>query len=268
METWVPDDVFGDMLVETTYSDYRDFAGVKFPMKIVQRQGNSPYLHPVLDLTVSHVRPNDPANIEVPQAARGAVPRPMHVDSKKFTDGVWYLAGPGDNSVAVEFKDYVVIIESSADEDRARANIAEVKKLVPHKPIWYLLNSHHHLDHSGGNRVYVAAGVTIITQEMNKEFLERTMRMPHTMVPDELSRNPKPLKLLTVKDKYVLTDGSRSLEIYLVQGNGHAASLLMSYMPKEKFLIIADIFNQFGEPRANDPPPASSVPIQPLSGRI
>jgi len=86
------------------------------------------------------------------------------------------------------------------------------------------------------------------------------MRMPHTMVPDELSRNPKPLKLLTVKDKYVLTDGSRSLEIYLVQGNGHAASLLMSYMPKEKFLIIADIFNQFGEPRANDPPPGIVSP--------
>ena len=36
--------------------------------------------------------------------------------------------------------------------------------------------------------------------------------------------------------------------------NGHAANLLMSYLPTEKVLFITDIFNDFGEPRPNDPP--------------
>ena len=36
--------------------------------------------------------------------------------------------------------------------------IAEVKKLVPEKPIKYLFNTHHHFDHSGGLRTYVADG--------------------------------------------------------------------------------------------------------------
>jgi glyoxylase-like metal-dependent hydrolase (beta-lactamase superfamily II) len=34
----------------------------------------------------------------------------------------------------------------------------------------------------------------------------------------------------------------------------------MSYLPKEKILFISDIFNQFGEPRPNDPPPGIVTP--------
>ncbi|HEX4642247.1 MAG TPA: hypothetical protein VH161_02230, partial [Candidatus Acidoferrales bacterium] len=38
-ETWLPNPVLGDMPVETTFSAYKDFNGVKFPTTIVQRQG-------------------------------------------------------------------------------------------------------------------------------------------------------------------------------------------------------------------------------------
>ena len=62
-----------------------------------------------------------------------------------------------------------------------------------------------------------------------------------------------------MKDKHVLTDGNRTLEIYHVR-NGHADNLLMSYVPQEKLLLITDIFNDFGEPRPNDPPPGIVSP--------
>ena len=48
-------------------------------------------------------------------------------------------------------------------------------------------------------------------------------------------------------------------EVYHVP-NGHTANLLMSYIPQEKLLIITDIFNDFGEPRPNDPPPGLVSP--------
>ena len=57
----------------------------------------------------------------------------------------------------------------------------------------------------------------------------------------------------------MLSDGSRTLEIYHVE-NGHAANLLMAYLPQEKLLFITDIFNDFGEPRPNDPPPGIVSP--------
>lgn len=258
VETWMPNPILGDTLIETTYSDYKDFGGVKFPMKIMQWDG----VFPVLDLNVSDVQPNAPANIEVPRSAQTATPSPAHVESQKIADGVWYLAGtPDPNSMAVEFKDYVVLIESSVTEDRALANMAEVKRLVPGKPIRYHVNSHHHSDHAAGLRALVAEGSIVITSQMNKPFYENVvLKNPHTLDPDKLSQSPKPAKFIWVKDKYVLTDGDRKLEIYQVQGAGHTANLLMSYLPKEKILFITDIFNQFGEPRPNDPPPGIVTP--------
>ena len=134
----------------------------------------------------------------------------------------------------VEFKDYMAIVEGPLDEERSLAVIAEVKKLVPNKPIRYLINSHHHFDYSGGIRTYVAEGATIVTHEMNRPYYEKTFAMPRTLSPDALSKNPKEAKFETVTDKYVLTDGAHRLELYAAQGNGHNAGLLIAYMPKEK----------------------------------
>jgi glyoxylase-like metal-dependent hydrolase (beta-lactamase superfamily II) len=136
-----------------------------------------------------------------------------------------------------------------------------VKRLVPGKPIRYHINSHHHSDHAAGLRAFVAEGSTIITHESNKSYYEHgVLRNSHELEPDLLSRDPKPAKFIWVKEKYVLTDGDRQLEIYWVHEAGHTSNLLMSYMPKEKLLFITDIFNQFGEPRPNDPPPGIVTP--------
>ena len=40
VQTRIDNAFFGDMVFESTYSDFRDFGGVKFPMHIVQRQGD------------------------------------------------------------------------------------------------------------------------------------------------------------------------------------------------------------------------------------
>jgi len=254
VNTWMPNPILGDTLVETIYSNYEDFGGVKFPTRIVQKQGG----YPVLEIDVKDVQKNVEASIQPPMT-----PSSPHVESQEIAEGVWYLSGTPDiNSVAVEFKDYVVVIESSVTEERALANIAEVKRLVPGKPIRYHINSHHHSDHAAGLRAFVAEGATIISHEMNKPFYENVvLRSAHELEPDTLSRNPKPAKFIWVKEKYVLTDGQRSLEIYWVHDAGHTANLLMSYMPKEKLLFVTDVFNQwFDGQHPNDPPPGLVSP--------
>jgi hypothetical protein len=54
VEAVVPNPVLGDMAVEVTYADYKDFGGVKFPTRVRQSAGG----FPTLDLTVSDVKPN------------------------------------------------------------------------------------------------------------------------------------------------------------------------------------------------------------------
>jgi glyoxylase-like metal-dependent hydrolase (beta-lactamase superfamily II) len=248
IETRIPNPILGDTLIETTFAGYRDFGGVKFPTRIVQRQGG----FPILELNVADVRPNAAVTIQAPPAA---APQPARAEGERIAEGVWYLRGtPDPNSQLVEFRDFAVIVESSVSEARALANIAEAKRLVPNKPIRYHVNSHHHGDHAAGLRAFIAEGATIITHDMNRRFYEQTvLKSPRTLAPDVLAKNPRPANFVWVRDKYVVSDGARTMEVYHVP-NGHAANLLMTYLPAEKLLFITDIFNDFGEPRPNDPP--------------
>jgi glyoxylase-like metal-dependent hydrolase (beta-lactamase superfamily II) len=256
VETWVPQPTLGDMSIETTYSDYRDFNGAKFPTHIVQKN----WIYPVLDMNITSVEPNAAVTLQAPA---GGAPQQARAEADKFADGVWYLRGtPDPNSQLVEFKDFLVIVESSVTEGRALANIALAHQLVPGKPIKYHVNSHHHSDHSAGLRAFVEEGSTIITHEMNKKFYEDVvLKAPHTIEPDVLSKTPKKANFIYLKDKdkYVITDGTREMDIYHVE-NGHAENLLMSYLPKEKLLLITDIYNNFGMPRPNDPTPGLVSP--------
>ena len=248
-ETRIPNPVLGDMLVETDYSAYKDFTGVKFPTVIVQKQGG----YPLLDLAVTDVKTNVPLDLTVPDAVKQAKLPPVVVQTQKLGDGLWWLGGGSHHSVVVEYPTYITVIESPLNDERALAVIAEAKKLVPNKPIKYLVNTHNHFDHLGGVRAFVPEGATIITNAMNKAYYEKIFNVPHTLAPDRLSQNPKKATFITVKDKYVLSDGGREIDIIHIENDNHNAGMLMVYIPKEKVLVEAD---DFTPPAPNGPAPA------------
>ena len=251
VETWIDNAMLGDMLFDSTYSDYKDFNGVKFPTKIVQKQGD----YPILDLTITDVKPNAAVNIQAPQ--QQAPPATAAATSEKLGDGVYLILG-GYGAVAVDFKDYIVVIEGPQSEERASAVIAEAKKLIPNKPIKYVVNTHAHFDHSSGLRTFMAEGATIITHQVNKPFLEKVGTLPHTLNPDKLAEAKRKPSIETMTEKRVLTDGNHVVELYHMTNIGHHDGLLMVYLPKEKVLIEADAYNPAPQPTAQ--PPATPSP--------
>jgi glyoxylase-like metal-dependent hydrolase (beta-lactamase superfamily II) len=243
VETTIDNPVYGDMPFEAIYSDYKIVNGVQFPMHIVQRQAG----YPIFDLQVTDVKVNVPVAIQAPQGRGGgapaaaAAPAPA-AQSEKLGDGVYFITG-GYSVIAVDFKDHIALIESGQSEQRALAVIDEAKRLIPNKPIRYVINTHPHIDHSGGLRAFVAEGTTIVTHQSNKAYLERVLAMPHTLNPDKAQTAGKKPSVEGVGDKKILTDGVRTIELYRMQNFGHHDGMLLAYLPKEKVLLEADAYN-------------------------
>ena len=246
--------VVGDMPVQVSYSDYRDFAGVKIPMRIRQSGGG----FPTLDLTVTDVKTNAAADIQVPDNVRQAAMPYARVVTEQPAPGIWYVTGGTHHSVVIEMKDHVIVVESPLNDERAGAVLAETRKLVPGKPIRYVVNSHHHFDHAGGLRAVAAEGVTVITHESSRAFLEQALAAPATMTPDRQAKAGRKSLVEGVRDRRTLTDGTRTVEIYHIAGSTHCDGLLMVYLPKERLLVEADVYTP-GPPNA--PPPTEVNPL-------
>jgi glyoxylase-like metal-dependent hydrolase (beta-lactamase superfamily II) len=259
VETRLDHGVFGDMLVEAEYTFWRDNNGFKFPSEIVQKRAG----WPVFDLQVLGAWPN-PAKIATLMAAPapaggaraggppaggaraggppgGGAPAAA---SDKLADGVYRIRG-AYNSLAVEFADHVVLVEPGPqNEARTLQGIAEVKRLFPGKPIRYGVPTHHHIDHTGGIAAAASDGMTIVTPEVNKAFFEKALNAPRTLAPDALSKSGVKPKVEGFKgDKRVFSDATRTLEIHVIKGLPHADGIVVAWLPKEKILVYADMFN-------------------------
>ena len=261
VQTWLENPVFGDMLVEAEYTQYRDGAGgLKFPAQIVQSRGGWPTF--TAYILGAHANPaNLQALLTPPRAAGGPPPAAPAAGptSEKLADGVYRLNG-AYNSVAIEFADHIVLFEPGPQsEARAQAVIAEAKKVIPNKPIRFGVITHHHFDHTGGLEAAVAEGITIVTPEVNRNFLMTALSAPRTLAPDALAKSGKKPVIEGFKgDKRVFSDATRTLEVHVIKGLPHADGLVVGYLPKEKILIYADMFNL--------PNPVNSVPSPPVVG--
>lgn len=253
VKTWIDNPVLGDTEIETTYSDYKNFNGVSFPAHLVRKQGG----YPVLDLKIGSVKTNIVAAISVPQEANNADAAKVNVTSEQLADGVFYLRGGTHHSVVIKQGDHIVIVEAPLNEARSIAVIAKAKELIPNKPITYLINTHHHFDHSGGLRTYVAEGATIVTHAANKTYYERVWANNHSIAPDRLAASKKPAKFETFTDSDVLSDSKRKIEIHTIAGSGHNDAFALVYLPAEKILIEADAYTPLA---ANAPRPISLNP--------
>ncbi len=234
----------GDVAVETTFADYQDVSGLRLPTRLTTKVDKYPFA----EIRVSKQTVDGEAgDLAAPAAAASAAPiqgpPPPNVAVQEVAKGVWHLAGQSHHSVLVEFGDHLTLIETPQNDVRALAVIAKARELQPKKPLTHVINSHHHFDHSGGLRAAVSEGLTIITQSAAAPFYKEAMSRAHTILPDALAKNPKPLKIETVDDEMVLKDATMTVNLYHISGNPHSDTLLMAYFPRERILVEADVFN-------------------------
>jgi len=188
-------------------------------------------------------------DLAAPAAAASAPPQAPPtptVTADEVAKGIWWLAGQSHHSALVEFSDHLMLIEAPQSEARTLAVIAKARELRPNKPLTQIVTSHHHFDHSAGVRAAVSEGLGVITHAANRSFFEELVKRPFTVAPDALAKNQKPLTIEIVGTELVVKDASMTVVLYPIDGNPHADTLLMAYLPRERILIQADAFSPGG----------------------
>jgi hypothetical protein len=233
----------GDVAITTAFAEYEDVNGLKLPRHLTTNMD----LYPQFDLHVSNnAVDGDTGDLAAPDAVKGAsvpAPPPVNVTAEQVGKGIWWLAGSGNHrSVVFEFDDHLTLFEVPVNEARSKAVIDKARTLSQ-KPLTQVIVSHHHFDHSGGLRTAVAEGLTIITYRGNEAFFKDLVARKHTIVPDALARNPKPLELELVDDELTLKDRSMEVRLYHLLDNPREGTNLFAYVPRDRILVQADLYD-------------------------
>jgi glyoxylase-like metal-dependent hydrolase (beta-lactamase superfamily II) len=178
--------------------------------------------------------------------------RPANIEWIKLADGVYKIAGGSHATVVVEMRDHVIAVEGPLYEARTAPVIKSIKERFSAKPIRYVIPTHHHLDHSGGIRAFMAEGSALVAPFVARDFYLRVAKAPHSRQPDSLERNRRAVVIEAFGGgPRVLSDGSRRVEAHLLP-TSHAEDNVVIYLPAEKLAIEADhISPRGGQVRAS-----------------
>ncbi len=94
---------------------------------------------------------------------------------KKVGDGVYVAIASdtgkaGSNAGFIIGSNGVVVVDTFQGVAPAQTLLAEIQKLTK-LPVRFVVNTHYHLDHTGGNAVFQKAGATILAQRNLRGWL-------------------------------------------------------------------------------------------------
>jgi glyoxylase-like metal-dependent hydrolase (beta-lactamase superfamily II) len=181
--------------------------------------------------------------------------RAPSIEWNQLANGVHKIGGSSHATIVVEMRDHLIAVEGPLYEARTAPVVKAIKERFPGKPIRYVVPTHHHLDHAGGIRAFMAEGAVVVSPFSARDFYARVAKAPHTRHPDSLEKARTPVVIESFGGgPRVLTDGTRRVEVYPLP-TSHAEDLVVVYLPAEKVVIEADHIS----PRNGQVRPAPAV---------
>jgi cyclase len=189
--------------------------------------------------------------------AQAPTPEPPAFVLTSIGPGVWAAIdgprhGAGSNAGFVVGDDGVVVIDSFFTPAAARALLAEIRKITP-KPVKYLVNTHYHLDHTGGDAVFREAGAIIIAHRNVRAWIhtDNLHLMGDRITPAQralIESLPDPD--LTTKTALTLWLGSRRVDVRAYPG--HTGGDLVVLVPDAKAVFTGDLLWRKTSPNVID----------------
>ena len=160
----------------------------------------------------------------------------------ELSPNVQQVVGGSANNLVVAMKDGLVVFDAPVNDIQSRWTIDAAKAKYPGKPIKYLVLTHHHMDHTGGMRAYVAEGATVIVPAPTKAYFEQVAKAPHTIQPDILANQMKPAQIVEVKDQMALKDDTVEINLHNIP-NPHADGMIIGHVVKDNIVWVTDIWS-------------------------
>jgi glyoxylase-like metal-dependent hydrolase (beta-lactamase superfamily II) len=266
------DPIWGDVTYDLVLSDWRAMSGVLIAAsRKYELNGRV-----VIDarITAATANPPIPANFfEPPAAVKAGAAKPaigyvpyqwvirrqmngFYLDSENISfdtrapaglrlneiaPGVQYQVGGTHNTLIVEMRDFLVVMDAPVSDWQSNWTINAVKAKYPGKPIRYLALTHHHMDHSAGLRAYLAQGATLVVGAGAAGHYRTVLSAPYTRNPDLAARDLSKTPIIEVTDKYVISDGKREFSVHSIE-NPHAASTLIGYVADVRLAFVTDLW--------------------------
>jgi glyoxylase-like metal-dependent hydrolase (beta-lactamase superfamily II) len=163
----------------------------------------------------------------------------------ELAPNVQHVEGGTANNLIVAFKDHLAIVDAPYGELQSKWVIDAAKAKYPGKPIRYLILTHHHMDHTGGMRTFVAEGATVIVPAPDKAYFDADVRSPHTVAPDALQKSPRGAEITEVKDQMTLKDDTSEIHLYNIP-NPHVQGMFIVHVVSANVLYVTDLISPRG----------------------
>lgn len=245
LEITSDDGILGDRHTVQWFTRWQDAGGIQLPRQVDVTVNGRLQSHTIT--TAASVNgPVDETAFAIPDSIRAkaqrppAMPPPVVAQLVELAPGLWRVEGGSHHSLVAEQAQELIVVEGPQTSERSRVVLDTLRSRFPNKPVRLLVNTHHHWDHAGGVRGYLAAGIPVLTHARNASFIRGIAAAAKTVAPDALSRGTRPPEVRTVEDSVSVGSGNGRIVIYRIP-TAHVEGMLGAYVPAARVLFLSDV---------------------------
>jgi cyclase len=153
--------------------------------------------------------------------------KPSKLDVVKLKDDLFVIHNeyvPGNTTVMVT-NEGVIMVDDKFEIDHENI-LAELKKIT-NQPVKYVINTHHHGDHSGANAKFQALGAQVVTSWQARQNM--------------VDGKQPGLSNITIDNRASLYLGGKRVELFYF-GRGHTNGDIVALFPAQRVLAAGDLF--------------------------
>jgi glyoxylase-like metal-dependent hydrolase (beta-lactamase superfamily II) len=172
------------------------------------------------------------------------------IDPQRVAPGVTLLGGVANNSLVVRRADGVVVVEGALHDHRAEAVIDYVRDRYPRAQITHVITTHHHSDHAGGQRPYVALGARAVVHAAAVPFFRQVFRdRDSSILPDRLDGTERRARIVGVpSDRSLLLDDTRQRVEVIPFDVPHSVDMTVTFLHRGGVLFVSDVYTPGAPP--------------------